>query len=34
MAITSYDKTAFLHLTLHISPLKIMNKDKNCYVCW
>jgi len=28
MAITSYDKTASLHLTLHISLLKIMNKKK------
>jgi hypothetical protein len=28
MAITSYDKTASLQLTLHISPLKIMNKKK------
>jgi len=28
MAITSYDKTASLHLTLHISQLKITNKTK------
>ena len=28
MTITSYDKTASLQLTLHISPLKIMNKLK------
>jgi len=28
MSITSYDKTASLHLTLHISPLN--KQDKNC----